>query len=52
MEIDPVILAPRPGEHQVADDFDGETLAPEWISVRKFPAELASLRPAADTVPT
>ena len=27
------------------DDFDGETLSPEWISVRRFPAELASLQP-------
>jgi len=45
LEIDPVILAPRPGQEQVADDFDTGELAPEWISVRRFPAELASLQP-------
>jgi xylan 1,4-beta-xylosidase len=50
LEIDPVELAPRPGEHRFEDDFDGETLAPEWISVRRYPAELATLRPEGAVV--
>ena len=52
LEIDPVVLAPRPGEVRVADDFDGEALAPEWISVRRYPAELAALRPEGGVVLT
>jgi len=44
---DPVLLNPRPGETVFADDFTGEALAPEWIGVRRYPAELATLAAGA-----
>ncbi|MCU1445212.1 glycoside hydrolase family 43 protein [Cryobacterium sp.] len=40
---DPVILNPRIGETLFTDDFTGEALAPEWIAVRRYPAEVATL---------
>jgi xylan 1,4-beta-xylosidase len=40
---DPVLLNPRPGETVFTDDFSARALAPEWIAVRRYPAELATL---------
>jgi xylan 1,4-beta-xylosidase len=46
---DPVLLNPRPGETVFADDFSGPVLAPEWIGVRRYPAELATLAAGTGT---
>jgi xylan 1,4-beta-xylosidase len=43
LAIDPVILAPREGETVVADDFDTDTLSPEWLAIRRYPQDLSSL---------
>ena len=43
LEIDPVVAGARaPARSGVDDDFDGEPLSPEWISVRRYPTELAT----------
>jgi len=41
-EIDPVELAPRPGS-AVRDDFDSPEFPSDWIAVRRFPQDVASL---------
>lgn len=43
LEIDPVILAPRPGEATFVDDFTAATLRPDWISIRRYPAEISTV---------
>ena len=40
---DPVLLNPRPGATEFADDFAGDSLAPEWIAVRRYPAEVSTV---------
>jgi beta-xylosidase len=40
---DPVELAPRAGEAVFEADFDEPELSPDWISVRRYPAEVSSL---------
>ena len=40
---DPVLLNPRPGETGFTDDFTGHELGPDWLGVRRYPAELATL---------
>ncbi|MGY4859586.1 family 43 glycosylhydrolase [Cryobacterium sp. AP23] len=40
---DPVILNPRAGETVFADDFAGSELGLEWIAVRRYPAEVATV---------
>jgi beta-xylosidase len=37
---EPVPLDPRPGEAAWREDFDGAALGPEWLAVRRLPAEL------------
>ncbi|PXA70056.1 glycoside hydrolase family 43 protein [Cryobacterium arcticum] len=44
---DPVLLNPRAGETVFADDFTGPALAPEWIAVRRYPAEVSTLAVAS-----
>ena len=43
LEADPVILNPRPGDLVIDDAFDGETLDPDWLSMRRFASEFSSL---------
>ena len=43
LEIDPVILNPRPGETVVEDDFDGAALSPDWLGIRRYPGEIATI---------
>jgi xylan 1,4-beta-xylosidase len=40
---EPVQLDPRPGTVASTDDFDGDVLGPEWISVRRTPESIADL---------
>jgi xylan 1,4-beta-xylosidase len=40
---EPVILAPRPGEFVYETDFSETVVSPEWISIRRYPSEIASL---------
>jgi xylan 1,4-beta-xylosidase len=41
LRIDPVELAPANDGFGFTDDFSGPTLSPEWVAVRRYPAELA-----------
>ena len=43
LQIDPVILAPRSGDAAFVDDFDGDKLLPDWIAIRRYPAEVSTL---------
>jgi beta-xylosidase len=45
MEERPPGPGPRPVEEPLAayDDFDGQVLAPQWISIRRYPTEMTSL---------
>ncbi|MCU1481792.1 MAG: glycoside hydrolase [Subtercola sp.] len=43
LEADPVILNPRPEPLVIADGFDGETLDTDWLSMRRFATDFASL---------
>ena len=45
LEIDPVLLNPRPGDTEIVDDFSvSETLSPEWIAVRRHPRDIATVK--------
>jgi hypothetical protein len=43
LDIDPVLLNPRPGDTTMVDDFSGDRLGPEWIAVRRYPKDLATV---------
>ena len=43
LRIDPVELASANDGFGFIDDFSGPTLSSEWVAVRRYPAELASL---------
>jgi xylan 1,4-beta-xylosidase len=43
LTIDPVELNPATNGRSYIDDFSGKTLSPEWISVRRYPTDLADL---------
>jgi xylan 1,4-beta-xylosidase len=43
LRIDPVELNPASPGMSYTDNFPGPTLSPEWIAVRRYPAELARL---------
>ena len=44
LEIDPVELAPRDEGFGFTDEFARPALSPEWIGVRRHPADLAGIR--------
>jgi hypothetical protein len=38
-----VILNPRPADVDESDGFSADTLAPEWLAVRRYPAEVSTV---------
>jgi xylan 1,4-beta-xylosidase len=43
LKIDPVELAPAESEMRISDQFETPALSGEWISIRRYPRELADL---------